>query len=421
MVRAVDRGLRGAGACLVLILAVASAPPALAAGRPGTLDRSFGKAGRVSLDVGSHDAYAYAVAHEGPKIVVAGTHEFRTTADILVARVDAKGRPDRTFSGDGRMTADAAGGYDQAGAVAVLPDGKILVAGTRSSGPSARFLVMRITANGRLDRTFGGGDGFVTTGFAGNASYGNALTVRSDGRFVVCGNGDSDALLARYRPDGALDRSFGIGGRVVAAFPGQIGSSCEGLTHQGHKTVMTGSATDGITQAAAVARFGPRGAPDASFSGDGYATVVVGAGAETDSVVALPTGGVVSSGYSYGSATSYDVMLVQLTAHGHPDPSFGGGDGVVTDDLGASEFGWALARQGDGRLIVAGNREGQMFVARYLRGGARDATFAGNGYQAKTWGHPSAADAVVVVGRKVVAAGWVETSRYRVAIERLFL
>jgi uncharacterized delta-60 repeat protein len=414
------RALRGAGAALVLILAWAGAPAATAAARPGSLDRSFGKLGRVGMDAGSHDAYGYAVAHQGSKIVVAGTHEFRSTADLLVIRLMADGKPDRTFSGDGRMTVDVRGGYDEGGGVAVLPGGKILAVGSRRTATSSRFLAVRITADGHLDHSFGGGDGVVTTGFPGGASYGNAVTVLSDGRFVVCGYGSTTTLMARYRPGGGLDRSFGTGGRVVADYPGEIGSSCFGVTHQGNKTVVAGSATDGISMVAAIARFGPRGAPDTTFSSDGFATVAVGDIASVVSVVALPSGAVVASGSTYSAANGNDVVLIKLGAHGHPDASFGGGDGVVADDLGGSDYGTGLARQSDGKLLVSGIRDQDMFVARYLTGGARDATFATNGFQARGWGHRTGGNALVVVGDKVVVAGSVETTHYRVAVERLF-
>ena len=281
------------GAVALVLMAVAVMPSASAAGGPaGTLDKSFGHAGRLAIAFGSADSFGQAVAHQGAKIVVAGTHELSTTADVEVARLNPGGGPDRTFGGDGKVTVDLAGGYDQADAVAVLPDGKIMVAGTRSVGMAERFMALRLTRNGHLDHTFGGGDGFVTTGFGNTHSSAYDLAVLSDGRFVLCGATTGSAqpvvALARYHPDGGLDPSFGNHGLVKTTFPGQTQSFCLGVAHDRNKTVIVGSVTDVITTSIAIARFGPGGAPDMSFNQDGYALIPSSAQTSTDDVLALP-------------------------------------------------------------------------------------------------------------------------------------
>ena len=418
---------RGAVA-LAVAWTVAGMPSASAGGgHPGTLDRSFGHAGRLTKAFGSADAFGMAVAHQGAEIVVAGTHELQTTADVAVARMLPGGRPDRTFGGDGRVTVDLAGTYDEANAVAALPHGKILVAGTRTTPTTDTFLALRLTSNGRLDHTFGGGDGFVTTGFGAGSATGYAMTVLADGRFVICGattsGANSSAALARYRPDGKLDRTFGGDGRVVAAFPGQTQSACIGVTHDGNETVMSGWAYDGATtNSIALARFGPAGMPDARFDTDGYVLSSTGTyQSSAQSVVALPSGGVAAAGYEYNPGTSsLDVMLLQLTRQGQPDAGFGGGDGIVVVDFGGDDTAHGLVRQADGKFIVAGSRDDDMIVVRFLKGGARDATFGKDGLQAKPWGGRSDGRAAVLMKGKVVVAGSLEKAHYRMAVERVF-
>src|SRR5690349_16492531 len=89
-------------------------------------------------------------------------------AAVLVAvfssvAIAAAGRLDSTFSGDGKATTDLTPREDWASAVVIQPDGKIVVAGVAGWGKRARIGLVRYRTNGRLDTTFGGGDGKVTT------------------------------------------------------------------------------------------------------------------------------------------------------------------------------------------------------------------------------------------------------------------
>jgi uncharacterized delta-60 repeat protein len=72
-------------------------------------------------------------------------------------------------------------------------------------------------------------------------------------------------------------------------------------------------------------------------------------------------------------------------AAGDPDPTFSG-DGRTTTDFGAGhlEFGSALARQPDGKLVVAGSTrddagKSRFAVARYMPNGGLDPAFSGDG------------------------------------------
>src|SRR6185436_8287632 len=102
-------------------------------------------------------------------------------------------------------------------AVALQPDGKIVVAGWTDSGPTIDFLLLRYLTNGALDPGFGTG-GVVTTSFVG-VDFGYALAIRGDGKIIVAGQactGTSCPLaIARYDSSGALDPTFGTGGKLT--------------------------------------------------------------------------------------------------------------------------------------------------------------------------------------------------------------
>src|SRR5438309_41582 len=104
---------------------------------PGFLDHSFGASGKTVADFGDSDvANAVALQPDG-KIVVAGYTTAGTggTHDFALARINPDGFFDTTFGAGGKSLADFGGG-DEAKAVALQPDGKIIVTGYTTAGTS---------------------------------------------------------------------------------------------------------------------------------------------------------------------------------------------------------------------------------------------------------------------------------------------
>ena len=95
-----------------------------------------------------------------------------TNYDFAVVRYTANGDLDATFGAGGIVTTPIGPGDDVARAIAIQPDGKIVAAGASSNGVNDKFAVVRYTANGSLDATFGAG-GIVTT------PIGSAMTSRA--------------------------------------------------------------------------------------------------------------------------------------------------------------------------------------------------------------------------------------------------
>ena len=130
------------------------------------------------------------------------------------------------FGPAGATTTDF-GRADSARAVAVQPDGRLVVAGSSSSPNQDVYLpaVSRYLEDGALDPSFGG-DGTVTTEL-GSFAGANDVLVQTDGRIVAVGAaGDDDhggLGAVRYLPDGALDPSFGGGDGLVVARSGRGG------------------------------------------------------------------------------------------------------------------------------------------------------------------------------------------------------
>ncbi len=122
----------------------------------GTLDSTFSNDGRqtTAFGAGDHRAYAVALQPDG-KIVVAGDAIVNNEIDFAVARYKPDGALDNTFSVDGKMTTNVGSFFDRAYAVAIQPDGKILLGGTLTQSASSDFALVRYQPNGTLDGSFG--------------------------------------------------------------------------------------------------------------------------------------------------------------------------------------------------------------------------------------------------------------------------
>src|SRR5206468_652342 len=138
-------------------------------------------------------------------------------ADFAVVRYNANGSLDATFGAGGKVTTSIGSDEDDAYALALQPDGKLVAAGETLNGVRYDFALVRYNANGSLDATFGAG-GKVTTPVGSADDYADALLVQPDGKLVAAGNvegSDRDFAVVRYNADGSLDGSFGTGGKVI--------------------------------------------------------------------------------------------------------------------------------------------------------------------------------------------------------------
>jgi uncharacterized delta-60 repeat protein len=183
----------------------------------GTPDNTFGTGGKVTTDFAGGDDLALSLALQADgKLVAAGL----SAADFGVARYNSDGSLDTGFDTDGRVTTSI-GAFDLAYAVAAQADGKIVIAGETDNGVSSDFALVRYESSGALDTTFDG-DGKVTTPIGSGNEFAEALLIQSSGKIIAAGhsfnNGNADFALARYNADGALDATFGTGGKVTTDF-----------------------------------------------------------------------------------------------------------------------------------------------------------------------------------------------------------
>ena len=383
------RPLAGAVA-LAVALAIALSAPAQAA--PGDLDPTFGTDGTVTTNGVLDGANAVALQPDG-FIVAVGYATAGPGFDWGLARYKPDGRLDLTFGSSGTLTTDFGGNYDYATAVGLQADGRIVVAGIEGndSGAGRDFALARYNPDGGLDVSFGSG-GKVTTDFAGAEDNALGMVLQPDGRIVVVGyssRGPSDFALARYNPDGSLDTSFGSGGRVTTEFGGFDLGYAVALQPDG-RIVVAGSSGSGTNSDFALARYHPNGSPDTAFGSGGRVTTDL-SGFDTGYAVALkPDGRILVTGPVSHPTRSNDFGLAGYNRDGGLDEAFGSGGKVITDFAGESDIPYTVAVQPDGRILVAGHagiRGPDVFLdyredfalARYSLDGSLDAGFGSGG------------------------------------------
>ncbi len=303
-----------AGCALALALA-AGALPGSAEAAPGDLDPTFGSGGIVLTDFGGADeAYAVLVLPDG-KLIAGGEFDPPGTPldDFALARYTRAGALDPLFSGDGRVTTDF-GGFDNVNGVVRDAGGNIVAAGHTTAGND--FALARYTAAGELDPSFDG-DGKVTTDFGG-FEFGRDVAIQPDGKLVVVGNAGGNFGVARYNHDGSLDATFGASGKVTTDFGGTNDLALAVRLQADGRIVAAGHTPSGGNGDFALARYAPDGTLDPTFDGDGRVVVDFSGGGEGAlDLVILSDGTMVVAGTSDPpGATPSDFALVRLKGDG---------------------------------------------------------------------------------------------------------
>jgi uncharacterized delta-60 repeat protein len=348
----------------------------------GELDASFGEGGWVDTDLGSFDfAHAVAVQPDG-KIVVAGEADCRYATCFALIRYHPDGSLDQSFGGNGvvRTMFSECGCaiYD----VALQPNGKIVAVGWRfrygDNQDDDLFAVARYLPDGTLDRTFSR-DGRASLDFGWGDDVANAVAIQPDGKIVVAGRGsrnhyltEDDFAFARFRSNGALDPTFSGDGLRTVNFGGKRFDGAYSIHIQSNGRILAaGGSTVGYYSRPrmAVLRLSASGTLDGSFGSGGLRlTRPVAYGGYATAIVEHPNGRIIvaGAGYEDSSHDPSDWVLARYSRAGTLDPAFGG-DGIVVTDFGTgADWAGALALQADGRIVAGGAIYGSLAVARYL-------------------------------------------------------
>ena len=294
-------------------------------------------------------------------------------------------------------------------------------------------LMAPITAHaaaGDLDTSFGTG-GIQTTPIGTGSDFAFAVAIQTDGKIVAAGQGTSGpstvVAVARYTIDGALDPSFGTGGKQTTDIGAGIESAVGVAIQADGKIVVAGISSDGTNYDIAVVRYNTDGSLDTNadddplvhFDTDGIQTTPIGAGDDIATGIAIQTDGkIVIGGYS-DNGTNYDFAVVRYNTDGSLDTSFGTG-GKQTTDIGAgNDVAEGVAIQSDGKIVTAGYSlngvDPDFAVVRYNTDGSLDTNadddppvhFDTDGIQTTPIGagYDLARAVVIQTDQKIVAGG----------------
>lgn len=235
-------------------------------------------------------------------------------------------------------------------------------------------------APGELDPSFGAGGKALTP-----LSYGGGVAVQPDGKVLVAGGGPlPEFRIMRLLPNGSPDPTWGVNG--IATTPLGVPAASTDVTVQPDgKVVAVGNAGSPIADFTIV-RYLPNGAPDPSFGGgDGVVEVPIGSEGNRASAVAVGPGGRIGvTGYTRLPGSKHGAAVVVLEADGTPEAAFSA-DGifVIETESEGDDRGEGIAFQPDGKLVIADSTGGGIgdgfTIVRLGLDGSPDPSFGGAG------------------------------------------
>lgn len=347
----------------------------------GALDPTFGNRGKVTTDFFLRTDNAFAVALQSDGKIVAVGRAFRVTLDdFALARYNTNGSIDTSFGNSGKVSTDFFGNTDQANAVAIQSDGKILLAGTAVGANPADvrndFALARYNPAGSLDNSFGI-SGKVVTDFSGKSDIATAIAIQKDGKIIAAGSSDGDFALVRYNEDGSLDLSFGDSGKVTTDFFSLTSDSAsDAEILEDGKIIVAGSAS---LDDFGLARYNPDGSLDSAFGIEGKVITDLGSFRDAIADIAIQKDGkIVALG-----ASENDMAMARYNSDGSLDTEFGN-QGIIITDFAENQLidvASGIAIRSDGKIILTGtvNNGRGIALARLNIDGSFDDTFGSEG------------------------------------------
>lgn len=333
----------------------------------GGTDLGFGHNGRVNLH-GSFSTIIYSMVQQPDgKILAAGTYyDLLEGANMLLCRFFSDGKIDSSFGTNGRVVQPLSnpGGFDQAYSIVLQSNGKIIVLASSQGFFQAQHYLMRFTANGVLDTTFGTG-GKTELDFNiqddPNAGFMQRIAVQADDKIVVVGAKEefsgNNVAVRRYLSNGLIDMSFNAGNLVSTDFFGGDDIGYAVTIQPDGKIIVAAEIYQAPTgYAVGLVRYLSNGSRDLSFDGDGKVTAPAEA-----STFYIPSSLIVQSDQKIlvvatkSFFSDSKLVVARWNAAGVPDASFGtNGISVISSYGDGKDFATGMALQSNGKILISG-------------------------------------------------------------------
>ncbi|MEZ5307192.1 MAG: hypothetical protein R2684_08620 [Pyrinomonadaceae bacterium] len=304
----------------------------------GVLDPTFGNNGVAIQALQSTSGRGKSVAIQtDKKIVIIGSDDISCTA----IRFNPSGTLDAGFGSNGRIVLPS---LRECRKVIIQPDGKIAIVG---NSPSPSISVVRLNANGTLDTAFGT-NGVASTGLAGN---GNSIGIDRVNKLVVVGSKPgtvpTGGVIARFQTNGTLDTGFS-GDGLITVDDIFTGFNDVAVDYSGANTVTV---VGEVRSKSAIHRYDNSGSLDTTFNGTGKIEEFINNRSGTLTSISLQSDRklIIS-----GEADLNKIALIRINRNGTLDSGFGENGLSVTDiQLGESSFFAGRAEISGSNIILA--------------------------------------------------------------------
>jgi uncharacterized delta-60 repeat protein len=336
------------------------------------LDNSFSDDGIQTSSLAPLDCYVESIAiqTDGKPIIAGWTYD-PTNTDFVVARYNIDGTPDITWGGDGIVTTDFNSSFDQAQAVKIQDDGKVVLVGFSDSS----FAIARYNVDGSLDNSFNL-TGKKVSNLGVSAAFAYSAAIQPDGKIIAVGfaiYGNVNMAIARFTTSGELDASFSGDGVQLTDYTIGEDKFWDVVVQPDNKILAVGHTADLADINFAAVRYNPDGSLDNTFGSDGRMSDYFLEGDAKCYSVALDA----DNNIYLGGSVDGKFALERLTPNGEPDYTFGTWAQVVTS-IGYS-IKSILVR--DDKIYVAGSKSSKNCIARFNNTGETDLTFDDDGYE----------------------------------------
>jgi uncharacterized delta-60 repeat protein len=405
----------------------------------GSLDATFGVAGKQSIPIGTQYPYFSSVKVQSNNRIVVGTFIGGVGGNysFYLLGLQGNGTLDPAFNGTGVVQTDFdnnANTNDYINNIEILSDDKIIVLGTYSTSNVYHTAIAQYLPNGNLDNSFNGNgkltilsggfgnmikkqvDGKIVVNFSKNNFFklarlhdvsnfnsnkgkiitqigtgtdqANAVAIRPNGKIITGGyaynainsSSDNDFALIGYNNDGSLDYTFGSNGIVKTEISAFSNDQIKAISIQSDGKIVA-AGTTGVSTLSnyAIVRYLADGSGlDPTFGVSGKVIVDFSGTQDYVSSIVIQNDGKIVVGGSTVNGSNADFSVIRLNTNGTLDNSFDV-DGKVSTNLGAYNISSAIGLQTDGKIVVAGYNAGNFGVLRYNSNGSLDNTFDADG------------------------------------------
>lgn len=394
---------------VVLVVLVAMAFFSSGFAQPGVLDQTFGDNGKVTFRKNGFEIVPKDVKMQadGKFIVLAEASKPGQIFDRYLARYQPNGLLDSSFGVNGISPTQT--GY-LVSSLAIQADGKILVSGELyvSALNNYDWCVSRYNANGSVDATFGN-NGIVVTAFTASNNTielndkQTSIAVLANGKILQSGYGSQNNLqfieMIRLNPDGSVDNSFGVNGKVMTPATFNTSAGAPAITF-----LLPNNQLMAISKSAIV-QYKANGAIDSSFGTNGMVAI---AGFDVSAGIMQPDGKIVVVGKTPPSTKVY---VTRYNSNGSLDNTFSTVPFTDPISTATQENFYKILLEPNGKLVLAGTEEGfgaffrQFVLLKLNSNGKIDSTFGkrGRSYTNFTYGGFGYAAAMQTDGKIIVA------------------